>query len=106
MATAATTEVRRLFTVYRLVREGRAFGSGRRPSKLRLWRYAAIASTPAEAVERVREECWRGVDKLPEDERVLWHAEDEGSLVASLGLMFIDAANIPLGMRAAWEEQP
>ena len=95
----------RLFCVYRLVREGKAFGSRRRPSKLRLWRYVAVATTAAEAIARVKEECWTGVEKLPEDERVLWYAEDDRCMVASVNLMLVDEGNIPLGMRAAWEKE-
>jgi hypothetical protein len=83
-----------LYFAYRLSKE-------RGARKLRLARYAVIASSIDEAIERVKVDH-HGDVTLPEEVKVLWFAEPTDYVSVSLTFGFVAEAEISPELRAAW----
>lgn len=84
-----------LYLAYRLAKE-------RGARKLRLARYAVMASSIDEAIERVKADH-HGDVVLPEEVKVLWFAEPTDYVSVNLSFSFISEAEVPRELRAAWD---
>jgi len=84
-----------LYFAYRLSKE-------RGARKLRFARYAVIASSIDEAIERVKADH-HGDVVLPEEVKVLWFAEPTDYVSVNLSFSFISETEIQPELHAAWD---